>query len=86
MANMRRRLLENQSLPEDKKYETTFSLFSYGSSQILLEVSQRKRGESNPETQSKSVVKPRHSGVMLLSPGKFIITNCLFFCWVVKEY
>jgi hypothetical protein len=71
-ADMRWRRFENQSLPEDKKYETIFTAFSYGSGQLLLEVNQKKRGEQVPERQNKSILKSHHSGIMLLSLGTCI--------------
>jgi hypothetical protein len=73
VGDMRQRFFENLSLPEDKKYETIFTLFSYGSNQLLLEVSQKKRGEARPQKKRNSVIRPPHSGIMLLSPGKLII-------------
>jgi hypothetical protein len=76
---MRRHLLENQSLPENRKYEIIFTVFSYGSGQMLLEVRQRKRGEQVPVRQNKSVLKPHYSGVMLLFPGKLIIRLLVHF-------
>lgn len=79
IADMRRRLLENQSLPEDRKYETIFTVFGYGSGQMLLEVSQSKRGEQVPVRQNKSVLKLHHSGIMLLFPGKLIIRLLVHF-------
>jgi hypothetical protein len=75
MADMRQRFFENQSLPEDEKYESIFTLYSYGSSQLLLEVSQRKRGEGTSEKKRKSVIRPPHSGIMFLSPGESMIID-----------
>jgi hypothetical protein len=78
MGELRRRDFENQTLPEDEKFETTFTLYNYSSSHLLLEVGHKIRGQKSLERPRKSVIRPRHSGIMFLSPGPFPITIIKF--------
>jgi hypothetical protein len=70
MSEIRHRNIENQSLPDDKKNVTTFTLYSYGNNQLLLEVSHSRQGEEGLVKTRKSFMRPAHSGIMFLSPGR----------------
>jgi hypothetical protein len=78
MGELRRRESENQTLPEHEKFETTFILYSYSSGHLLLEVSHKIRGQKSLERPRKSVIRPRHNGIMFLSPGVFSTTITRF--------
>jgi hypothetical protein len=78
VGELQRRDFENQTLPEHEKFETTFTLYSYSSSHLLLEVGHKIRGEKSLERPRKSVIRPRYSSIMFLSPGAFPITIIKF--------
>ena len=69
MRELRRRDFENKTLPKHEKFETTFTLYSYSSSHLLLEVSHKIRGQKTQERPRKSVIRPQHLCVVFLSPG-----------------
>jgi len=75
-AKIKHRNFEDRSLPDEQKQETVFTLYSYGSSHVLLEVSFQSQGEQKPARHPKFVLRPSHSSVMFISPGRCLYYIC----------
>lgn len=78
VAEIQHRNFEDRSLPDEQKQETVFTLYSYGNSHVLLEVSLQSQGERKPGRHPKFVLRPPHSSVMFISPGTLLhrISSC----------
>jgi hypothetical protein len=72
MAEIRRRDFENQSLPEGKKHETIFTLYSYGKPPIVAPSKSYKTRRGTLLRKRISVIRPAHSGIMFLSQGELL--------------
>jgi len=78
LAKIKHRNFEDRSLPDEQKQETVFTMYGYGSSHVLLEVSFQSQGEKRPARHRKSVLRPSHSSVMFIFPGRFLYYICSY--------